>query len=232
MPGQGAIIATGAIDYPAEFAGTSEETRAMLGSQKVLMVTCTYDHRIIQGAESGAFLAKLQQLLRARTDFYDSIFRDLKIPYHAGPVADGSADHARAAYAQVNADVAKEAAVIQLINAYRIRGHLLANTNPLGQRSGLSSRTRSGLLRPFHLGSGPAVPGRSREGAERRDRLLHAAVRDAARDPRPAAATYCGSIGVEYMHIQDPEQKQWLQDRMEAHHELCGSWMTPCGAAS
>ncbi|HEX6545351.1 MAG TPA: 2-oxo acid dehydrogenase subunit E2, partial [Bryobacteraceae bacterium] len=63
MPGQGAIIATGAMDFPAEFAGTTEETRAMLGLSKVLMVTCTYDHRIIQGAESGSFLAKLSQLL-------------------------------------------------------------------------------------------------------------------------------------------------------------------------
>ena len=81
MPGQGAIIATGAIDYPAEFAGVAEQTRAFLGLSKVLTVTCTYDHRIIQGAESGAFLAKLHQLLQGEDDFYESIFRDLKIPY-------------------------------------------------------------------------------------------------------------------------------------------------------
>jgi 2-oxoglutarate decarboxylase len=81
MPGQGAIVATGAIDYPAEFAGASEETRALLGLSKVLTITCTYDHRIIQGAESGAFLARIQQLLQGDDGFYDAIFRELKVPY-------------------------------------------------------------------------------------------------------------------------------------------------------
>src|SRR6185312_793833 len=131
MPGQGAIIATGAMDFPAEFAGTTEETRAMLGISKVLMVTCTYDHRVIQGAESGSFLAKLHQLLLGEDGFYDDVFRELKIPYL--PIkwqADKQISPQR--YAAVNADVAKEAAVIQLINSYRVRGHLTANTNPLG----------------------------------------------------------------------------------------------------
>jgi len=63
MLGQGAIIATGAIDYPAEYHGTAAETRATLGISKVMTLTCTYDHRIIQGAESGAFLGRVQALL-------------------------------------------------------------------------------------------------------------------------------------------------------------------------
>ena len=108
MPGQGAIIATGAIDYPAEFAAVSDEMRAQLGLSKVLMITCTYDHRIIQGAESGAFLAKLQQLLLGEDGFYDSIYRDLKIPYM--PVrwqTDQQLTPSR--YGSINADVAKEA---------------------------------------------------------------------------------------------------------------------------
>src|SRR5436190_5050324 len=131
MPGQGAIIATGAIDYPAEFAGASAETRAMLGLSKVLMITCTYDHRIIQGAESGAFLAKLQRLLQGEDGFYEAVFRDLRIPHM--PLrwqTDEQITPGR--YAHVNTDPAKEAAVIRLISSYRIRGHLLANTNPLG----------------------------------------------------------------------------------------------------
>jgi len=106
VPGQGAIIATGAIDFPAEFAGASEETRALLGLSKVLMITCTCDHRIIQGAESGAFLAKLQQLLQGEDGFYEEVFRDLKIPYM--PIrwqSDQQISPNR--YAQANGDVAK-----------------------------------------------------------------------------------------------------------------------------
>src|SRR5258708_18931760 len=60
MPGQGAIIAAGAIDYPAEYQGAADETRAIIGLSKVMTITCTYDHRIIQGAESGMFLGKIQ----------------------------------------------------------------------------------------------------------------------------------------------------------------------------
>ncbi len=81
MPGQGAIIATGAIDFPAEFAAASQQTKALLGLSKVLTITCTYDHRIIQGAESGAFLAKLQALLMGEDSFYEEVFRDLRMPY-------------------------------------------------------------------------------------------------------------------------------------------------------
>ena len=81
MPGQGAIVAIGAIDFPAEFAAVSEEMRANLGISKTLMIACTYDHRIIQGAESGSFLAKMHALLQGEENFYDAIFRDLKVPY-------------------------------------------------------------------------------------------------------------------------------------------------------
>ncbi|MBZ5586048.1 MAG: 2-oxo acid dehydrogenase subunit E2, partial [Acidobacteriia bacterium] len=78
MPGQGAIIATGAIDYPAEYRGASPEVTAMLGIGKVMMITCTYDHRIIQGAESGLFLAQVQALLQGEARFYDELFADLR----------------------------------------------------------------------------------------------------------------------------------------------------------
>ncbi len=214
MPGQGAIIATGAIDFPAEFAATTSETRATLGISKVLMITCTYDHRIIQGAESGAFLAKLQQLLQGEDGFYDEIFRDLKIPFM--PVRwQTDQEIAPSRYAAVNTDVAKEAAVVQLINAYRIRGHLLANTNPLGSEPayhpdldpasyGLSMWD---LDRPFLAGAVKAPSGAIASYMQPYETLRE--ILDRLR------GTYCGSIGVEYMHIQDPVQKQWLQDRME-----------------
>ena len=81
MPGQGAIIATGAIDYPAEYQGAAAKTRATLGISKVMTLTCTYDHRIIQGAESGMFLGKLQALLDGEDGFYDEIFEHLRMPH-------------------------------------------------------------------------------------------------------------------------------------------------------
>lgn len=217
MPGQGAIIATGAIDYPAEFAAASDETRALLGLSKTLTVSCTYDHRIIQGAESGAFLAALQQLLLGEDGFYEAIFHDLKIPYM--PLrwqTDQQIVPGRFGMgAPVNADVAKEAAVIQLINAYRIRGHLLANTNPLGNDPayhpdldpacyGLSIWD---LDRPFLAGAVKAPSGAIASYMQPYETLRE--ILDRLR------SAYCGSIGIEYMHIQAPQQKQWLQDRME-----------------
>ena len=78
MPGQGAIIATGAIDYPPEYRGVPEDMRASLGISKVMTVTCTYDHRVIQGAESGVFLGRLQSLLEGEDGFYEQVFRDLR----------------------------------------------------------------------------------------------------------------------------------------------------------
>jgi len=215
MPGQGAIIATGAIDYPAEFAAASEETRAMLGLSKVLMITCTYDHRIIQGAESGAFLAKMQALLQGEDSFYEGIFRDLKIPYM--PIRwQTDAQITPSRYGAVNTDVAKEAAVIQLINSYRTRGHLLANTNPLGHDPAYHPELDPSsyglsiwdLDRPFLAGAVKAPSGAIASYMQPYETLRE--IIDRLR------ATYCGSIGIEYMHIQDPGQKQWLQDRMEA----------------
>jgi 2-oxoglutarate decarboxylase len=219
MPGQGAIIATGSIDYPAEFAAVSENNRAMLGLSKVLMVTCTYDHRIIQGAESGMFLAKLQQLLQGEDGFYEGIFRDLKIPYL--PVrwqTDQPLSPSR--HAALNTDVAKEAAVIELISAYRTRGHLLANTNPLGNDPAYQAELDPAsyglsiwdLDRPFLAGAVKAPSGAIASYMQPYETLRE--ILDRLR------FTYCRSVGVEYMHIQDPTQKQWLQDRMEATMNL------------
>ena len=83
MPGQGAIIATGAIDYPPEYRGVPDDVRSSMGLSKVMTMTCTYDHRVIQGAESGMFLARVQALLEGEDGFFDQIFRDLAIPAQA-----------------------------------------------------------------------------------------------------------------------------------------------------
>jgi multifunctional 2-oxoglutarate metabolism enzyme len=204
MPTQGAIIATGQIDYPAEYAASDPSVLAALGISKVMTMTSTYDHRIIQGAESGAFLARVHELLLGAGAFFDDIYRDLRIPYEPAQWArDRQPSKFGASQEEV---VAREAAVLQMINAYRVRGHLLADLDPLEYRVGHHAELNPqyyGLTiwdfdREFPCGGlcGKAT-GKLRD------------ILDTLRE------TYCGKIGPEYMHIQDPVQKKWLQDRME-----------------
>ena len=205
MPGQGAIIATGAINYPAENRGMADEALSTLGISKVMTLTSTYDHRVIQGAESGQFLARMEELLLGEDRFYDALFKDLRVPYEpfrwsrdTHPVFPGQP--------MGPGLVEKQARVLQLINAYRVRGHLIANLDPLvdepSNHPELDPATYGltiwDLDRPFFtggFGGQPQMPLRE----------ILTILRD----------TYCSSIGVEYMNIQDPEQKRWLQERME-----------------
>jgi 2-oxoglutarate dehydrogenase E1 component len=217
MPGQGAIIAAGAIDYPAEYRGAAEETRAILGISKVMTLTCTYDHRIIQGAESGLFLGQLQALLDGRGGFYEEIFAHLSMPHQPvrwetdrKPLLPGMTS-AR------TAEIAKQAGIIQLINAYRVRGHLIADLDPLGAEPSYHPEldpetyglTIWDLDREFLTGSlGDAGRAPGNEGGPKPVATLRE-ILDTLRQ------TYCGKIGCEYMNIQVPEQKRWLQQRME-----------------
>ncbi|HUP46468.1 MAG TPA: multifunctional oxoglutarate decarboxylase/oxoglutarate dehydrogenase thiamine pyrophosphate-binding subunit/dihydrolipoyllysine-residue succinyltransferase subunit [Thermoanaerobaculia bacterium] len=205
MPTQGTIIATGQIDYSAEYSASDPSVLADLGISKVMTMTSTYDHRIIQGAESGAFLARIHELLIGEDDFYDGIYRDLRIPYE--PVR-WARDRNRLNFGSSTSDelVSREAAVLQMINAYRVRGHLLADLDPLEykvhQHAELNPRyyglTIWDLDREFVCGG---LCGR-----------LTARLRDILDTLRE---TYCGKIGPEYMHMKEPDQKKWLQDRME-----------------
>jgi 2-oxoglutarate dehydrogenase E1 component len=215
MPGQGAIIATGAIDYPAEYQGVRPETRSALGLSKVMLMSCTYDHRVIQGAESGMFLARLQELLNGGDNFYENIFHDLKLPYR--PVSWQTDRSAVAlpgvASGKVSAESAKEAAVLQLIHAYRVRGHLIADLNPLGVEPQYHPEldpatyglTIWDLDREFINGNLGAATGLG-------DVPGVSTLRETLETLR---RTYCNKVGVEYMHIQYPDQKAWLQQRME-----------------
>ena len=81
MPGQGLIVATGAIEYPAEFSAMSPEALSQLAISKVVTFTSTYDHRIIQGADSGLFLARIEELLLGQHDFYEEVLADIGVPY-------------------------------------------------------------------------------------------------------------------------------------------------------
>jgi multifunctional 2-oxoglutarate metabolism enzyme len=209
MIGQGCIVATGAIDFPAEYRGTAEETRSVLGISKVMTITSTYDHRIIQGVESGAFLGKLQALLDGENGFYDGIFADLHMPHMPArwetdrkPLLPGRG----AAHME---EIAKEAGVIQMINAYRVRGHLIADLDPLGAEPSHHAEldpenyglTIWDLDREFFAGSLGQATGKG-----------ESTLREILETLRQ---TYCGKIGAEYMHIQLPERKRWLQQRME-----------------
>ena len=213
MAGQGAIIATGAIDYPAEYQGVAPEVRARLGISKVMTVTCTYDHRVIQGAESGLFLGKLQALLEGKEDFYEAIFSHLEMPHRPVRWAPDRYAALPGFGGAPSPEVAKEAAVLQLINAYRVRGHLIAALNPLGSEPS------------YHPELDPATYGLTIWDLDRE--FLTGSLGDAIREggPQPVASlreiletlrrAYCGSVGCEYMNIQHPEQKRWIQQQME-----------------
>jgi 2-oxoglutarate decarboxylase len=213
MAGQGAIIATGVIDYPAEFRGTAPEVLAMLGIGKVMTITCTYDHRIIQGAESGMFLARVQALLEGEDGFYEQIFADLGIPHRPVHWEPDRQACLPGASGDRFAEVAKEAAVLQLINAYRVRGHLVADLDPLGSTGGYHPE-----LDPANYGltiwdlDRPFITGTLAEALGNGGPQPVATLREILQTLR---RTYCGKIGCEYMHIQIPEQKRWLQQRME-----------------
>jgi 2-oxoglutarate dehydrogenase E1 component len=213
MPGQGAIVAAGAIDYPAEYHGAAEETRATLGISKVMTLSCTYDHRVIQGAESGAFLGQVQALLDGKDGFYEEVFDHLRMPHQPvhwevdrKPMLPGTTT-AR------TAEIAKEAGIMQMINAYRVRGHLIADLDPLGHEPSYHPEldpetyglTIWDLDREFLTGSLGETIG---EGAPKPVATLREIL-------ETLRQTYCGKIGPEYMNIQVPEQKRWLQRRME-----------------
>ena len=213
MPGQGAIIATGVIDYPAEYRGSDPELLAAMGLGKVMTVTCTYDHRIIQGAESGMFLRRVQELLEGKDGFYEEIFAALNIPYQPIRWERDRASAIAGLGGGRTAEIAKEAAVLQLINAYRVRGHLIADLDPLGSEPQYHPEldpanyglTLWDLDREFLTGTLGQPLG---DGSPHRVATLREILETVRR-------TYCGKIGCEYMNIQHPEQKQWLQQRME-----------------
>ncbi|MCY7342134.1 MAG: multifunctional oxoglutarate decarboxylase/oxoglutarate dehydrogenase thiamine pyrophosphate-binding subunit/dihydrolipoyllysine-residue succinyltransferase subunit [Pseudonocardia sp.] len=200
MQGQGAIVGVGAMEYPAEFQGASDERLAAIGISKIITLTSTYDHRIIQGAESGEFLRRVHQLLLGEEGFYDGIFRSLRVPYEpirwVKDIPDGALD--------------KTARVIELIDAYRTRGHLMADTDPLNyrQRRHPDLDVLSHDLTLWDLDREFATGGFG--GSERvKLRDVLGLLRD----------SYCRTIGTEYMHIADPAQRSWLQERIEMPHQ-------------
>ncbi|MFP4513579.1 MAG: multifunctional oxoglutarate decarboxylase/oxoglutarate dehydrogenase thiamine pyrophosphate-binding subunit/dihydrolipoyllysine-residue succinyltransferase subunit [Acidimicrobiales bacterium] len=209
MPGQGLIVGVGTIDYPTAYEAADPQTLADLGISKVITLTSTYDHRIIQGAESGLFLKRVHELLLGADHFYTDVFRSLGVPYEAvqwrtdvNPM-----NHEQARFE-------KQIAVNTLINMYRVRGHLIADLDPLSSEeptmhSELDPATYGltiwDLDREFLTGSGAGIY--APVGGRSKMRLGDAlgVLRDA----------YCRTVGIEYMHIQEPAEKRWIQEQVE-----------------
>ena len=202
MQGQGCIVGVGAMEYPAAYQGASAETIARMAISKTVTLTSTYDHRIIQGAQSGDFLRVIHQLLLGEDGFYDEVFQALQIPYE--PVRwerDIQAGH--------EDDITKGARVHELIHAYRVRGHLMADTDPLEYRQrkhpdldiNQHGLTLWDLEREFATGGFGGEP-----------RMQLRKILGVLRD------SYCRTLGVEYMHIQNPEERAWIQARVERPH--------------
>ncbi len=199
MKGLGAIIGVGALDYPAEWQGASNDTLNRNAVSKILTLTSTYDHRIIQGAQSGEFLRVVHQFLLGAEGFYDEIFASLRIPYEPVRwVQDISTTH--------DDDINKVARVQELIHSYRVRGHLMADINPLEykQRHHEDLDITSHGLTLWDLERHFATGGFGGEPFLKLRKIL-GILRD----------SYCRTTGIEYMHIQDPEQRRWMQERVE-----------------
>ena len=202
MAGQGCIVGVGAMEYPAAYQGASAETIARLAISKTVTLTSTYDHRIIQGAQSGEFLRAIDRLLLGEDGFYDEIFESLRIPYEpirwVHDIAAGHED-----------DIHKAARVHELIHAYRVRGHLMADTDPLEYKQrkhpdldiNQHGLTLWDLDREFATGGFGGKP-----------RMQLRDILGVLRD------SYCRTVGIEYMHMQNPDERAWLQARIERPH--------------
>ena len=202
MPGQGVIVGVGSIDYPAEFEGADRKNLSSLGVSKVVTVTSTYDHRIIQGAESGLFLKRVHELLLGEHGFYDEIFTALDMPYEAvrwhpdvNPID------------REESMLQKQMQVATLIRVYRVRGHLIADLDPLRWKDPVMPVE----LDPFTYGL--TIWDLDREfltgGIGGTDRMQLGKLLGVLRD------AYCRTVGVEYMHIQDTDEQRWIQSRVE-----------------
>lgn len=202
MSGQSAIIATGAIEYPPEYQAMTAAALSSIGISKTVTLTSTYDHRIIQGAESGMFLARIHEYIKGQHGFYESIFDDLGI---GTPPLKWAEDFNPSLFGNESEQAEKQANVLQLINAYRIRGHLLADIDPLNMTSYRSSELEleSFGLTIWDLDRVFITGGLHGEKTATLRRIL-----DILRK------AYCGKVGIEYRHIQNKDEKEWIRFRI------------------
>jgi multifunctional 2-oxoglutarate metabolism enzyme len=208
MAGQGSIIAVGSIGYPAEYAGVPEERIRDLGIGKVMTVTSTYDHRVIQGAESGAFLATLDHLLQGEEHFYEAIGESLQLSAASYQLAPAATLRPRTADGVVPPEMLYHvAAAMALIKAFRTHGHLAARIDPLG-----TEPLGDPALDPEPLGLTPEIMARIPT------RILRTYVPgETLADAYPhLQATYCDTLGYQIEHIASHEQRVWLREKIES----------------
>ncbi len=202
MPGQGAIIGVGTIDYPAEFQGSDPSALHEMGVSKVVTITSTYDHRIIQGAESGLFLKRMHELLMGEHDFYQQVFRSMGVPYEAVKWRQDISPLNRE-----EAALRKQMQVATLIRVYRARGHLIAELDPLAWKE----PKMHDELDPLTYGL--TIWDLEREflcdGLAGKEKMALGDILAVLRD------AYCRTIGVEYMHIQNTGEQRWIQAQLE-----------------
>jgi multifunctional 2-oxoglutarate metabolism enzyme len=212
MVGQGTIVATGSIAYPVGLGNIGD----MIGAEKVMTMTSTYDHRIIQGAESGRFLQTVEAYLQGEKNYYDHVFASLGL--ELGPPPQPPAPAAAAAAARtappaaapgvVDEDLLQAVqAAMSLLKAHRTHGHLAAKLDPLG-----TEPEGDPALDPAQVGLTPElmakIPARILRmyvpGATLADALPH--LRE----------TYCGTIAYEIEHIASHRQRVWLREKIES----------------
>jgi 2-oxoglutarate dehydrogenase E1 component len=229
LAGQSAIIATGSIAYPPEWSHASPERIKQLGVSKIMTLTSTYDHRVIQGAESGEFLRRVEQLLQGEDDFYEGVAADLGIEAapitNAHPASASPAPLSAAAPAGESSGVPGEVdeellqavqAATSLLKAYRTQGHLAASLDPLG-----SEPKGDPGLEPENLNLTPELMARIPASILRigvpGETLLEAL-------PRMRAA-YCSTIGYQFEHIASHQQRIWMREMIEtgAHRQPLGA---------
>jgi multifunctional 2-oxoglutarate metabolism enzyme len=227
LSGQSAIIATGSIAYPPEWLHASPERLRQIGVSKVMTLTSTYDHRVIQGAESGAFLRRVEQLLQGEDGFYETVAGDLGIdaaavtnahpasasaPPLGGTVTAPSAEPSTAP-GEVDEELMQAVqAATSLLKAYRTHGHLAAHLDPLGSES-----KGDPALQPENVNLTPELMARIPAS------ILHIGVPgETLLEALPRMRqTYCGTIAYQFEHLSSHQQRIWLREMIEtgAHRQ-------------
>jgi multifunctional 2-oxoglutarate metabolism enzyme len=227
LSGQSAIIATGSIAYPPEWLHASPERLKQLGVSKVMTMTSTYDHRVIQGAESGAFLRRVEQLLQGEDEFYEKVATDLGLETAGIRSAHPASESAPPLGGTVTAPIAEPSTVpgevdeellqavqaaTSVLKAYRTHGHLAAHLDPLG-----SEPKGDPALQPENVNLTPELMARIPASILRigvpGETLLEALPR--------MRQTYCGTIAYQFEHLSSHQQRIWLREMIEtgAHRQ-------------
>jgi 2-oxoglutarate decarboxylase len=224
MAGQGAIIAAGAIGYPAGFAHANEGALRQLGVEKIMTLTSTYDHRVIQGAQSGEYLRRVEELIDGADRFYEGVFGSFGLTLHAAEaivqapaIVEAAPAVAREPQTYSDEILRAVAAGMAIVSSYRRHGHLAATLDPLGTRPAgdpaLDAQTYG--LTPSLMAAVPAS-------------VLRTKLRgDTLADILPKLReTYSSTLAYEVEHIANIAQREWLREYIET-----GAHRVPLSAA-